>query len=62
MTKIEAIEKVMIDNGGTASLNIIYNNICKYYPTAKDSKEWEAGIRSIFLYGFRFLFSKKVEK
>lgn len=47
MTKIEAIEKVMIDNGGTASLNIIYNNICKYYPTAKDSKEWEAGIRGV---------------
>ena len=47
MTKIEAIEKVMKDNGGTASLNIIYNNICKYYPTAKDSKEWEAGIRGV---------------
>lgn len=35
MTKVEAIEKVMMDNGGTASLEIIYNNICKYYPTAK---------------------------
>lgn len=47
MTKVEAIEKVMIDNGGAASLDIIYNNICKYYPTAKDSKEWEAGIRGV---------------
>lgn len=47
MTKVEAIEKVMNDNGGTASLDIIYNNICKYYPTAKDSKEWEAGIRGV---------------
>lgn len=47
MTKVEAIEKVMIDNGGAASLNIIYSNICKYYPTAKDSKEWEAGIRGV---------------
>lgn len=47
MTKVEAIEKVMKDNGGTASLDIIYNNICKYYPTAKDSKEWEAGIRGV---------------
>lgn len=37
----------MIDNGGAASLDIIYNNICKYYPTAKDSKEWEAGIRGV---------------
>lgn len=47
MTKVEAIEKVMIDNGGAANLDIIYNNICKYYPTAKDSKEWEAGIRGV---------------
>jgi len=47
MTKVEAIENVMKDNGGTASLDIIYNNICKYYPTAKDSKEWEAGIRGV---------------
>lgn len=47
MTKVDAIEKVMMDNGGTASLEIIYNNICKYYPNAKDSKEWEAGIRGV---------------
>lgn len=47
MTKVEAIEKVMEDNGGVASLDIIYNNICKYYPAAKDSKEWEAGIRGV---------------
>lgn len=47
MTKVEAIENVMKDNGGAASLDIIYNNICKYYPTAKDSKEWEAGIRGV---------------
>ena len=30
MTKIDAIEKVMKDNGGTASLSLIYENICKY--------------------------------
>jgi len=47
MTKVEAIEKVMKDNGGAASLEIIYDNICKYYPTAKDSREWEAGIRGV---------------
>lgn len=47
MTKVEAIEHVMKDNGGVATLDIIYNNICKYYPTAKDSKEWEAGIRGV---------------
>lgn len=47
MTKVEAIERIMQDNGGTASLDIIYNNICKYYPTAKNSAEWEAGIRGV---------------
>lgn len=47
MTKVEAIEKVMKDNGGTATLAQIYNNITKYYPTARDSKQWEAGIRGV---------------
>ena len=47
MTKVEAIKKVMEDNNGTASWDILYNNIEKYYPTAKSSIEWEAGIRSV---------------
>lgn len=47
MTKTEAIAKVMEDNGGVASLSLIYDNITKYYPTAKDSKEWEAGLRGV---------------
>ena len=47
MTKVEAIAKVMQDNGGTASLSVIYDNICKYYPTAKVSKDWEAGLRGV---------------
>ena len=47
MTKVEAIVKVMKDNGGAASLDVIYKQICKYYPTAKDSNEWEAGIRGV---------------
>lgn len=47
MTKVEAIEQIMKDNGGTASLNDIYNKICQYYPTAKKSKEWEAGLRGV---------------
>lgn len=47
MTKIEAIQKVMEDNHGTASLEIIYENIEKYYPAAKNSHEWEAGIRGV---------------
>lgn len=47
MTKIDAIEKVMIDNGGSATLQVIYDNIEKYYPTAKASKDWSAGIRGV---------------
>jgi len=47
MTKVDAIEKVMIDNGGTASLQVIYDNIEKYYPSAKVSKDWTAGIRGV---------------
>lgn len=47
MTKVEAIKKVMEDNGGTASWEIIYNNIDKYYPSAKVMKDWKAGIRGV---------------
>lgn len=47
MTKVDAIQKVLEDNNGTASLNIIYNNIEKYYTTVKDSNEWEAGVRGV---------------
>jgi len=47
MTKVEAIKKVMEDNNGVASWDIIYNNFEKYYPTAKLSNEWEAGIRGV---------------
>ena len=47
MTKVEAIKKVLEDNGGAASWKTIYDNIEKYYPTAKQSGEWEAGIRGV---------------
>ena len=47
MTKVKAIKKVMEDNGGTATWDIIYNNIEKYYPAAKEMKEWQAGIRGV---------------
>lgn len=59
MTKIEAILQVLKDNGGTASLDIIYNNITKYYPTARDSREWEAGIRGVL---YRELYKKRYLK
>lgn len=47
MTKVEAIEHVLQDNGGAATWSYIYDNIEKYYPSAKNSKEWEAGIRGV---------------
>lgn len=47
MTKVEAIAKVMEDNGGVASLDVIYDNITKYYPAAKEAKDWEAGLRGV---------------
>ena len=47
MTKVEAIEQVMLDNGGAASLKVIYDNICQYYPSAKESSDWEAGVRGV---------------
>jgi len=47
MTKVEAIKKVMEDNEGTATWNIIYSNIEKYYPAVKEAREWQAGIRGV---------------
>lgn len=47
MTKVEAIERVMRDYGGIATLNIIYSDIEKYYPGAKASAEWQSGIRGV---------------
>ena len=47
MTKVDAIAKVMKDNGGVANLDMIYDNIKKYYPTARDSATWQAGIRGV---------------
>lgn len=47
MTKVEAIKKVLEDNGGIATWEIIYNEIEKYYPEAKSSREWSAGIRGV---------------
>lgn len=47
MTKVEAIAKVMQDNGGLANWVIIYNEIEKYYPTIKQQKAWTAGVRGV---------------
>ena len=47
MTKVEALIKLMKDNGGVASWQLIYDNIEKYYPLAKSSEDWQAGIRGV---------------
>ena len=47
MRKIDAIEKVMLDNGGTASWSVIYDNITKYYPNAKSPSDWKEGLRGV---------------
>jgi len=47
VTKVEAIKKVLEDNGGIATWEIIYNEIERYYPMAKASMEWQAGIRGV---------------
>ena len=47
MTKVQAIKKLMEDNNGIASWSLIYKNIEQYYPNAKQSKEWKAGIRGV---------------
>ncbi|MDR2423738.1 MAG: hypothetical protein LBD59_03325 [Prevotellaceae bacterium] len=48
MTKVEAIKKILEDHKGIATWEIIYNEIEKYYPEAKVSTDWQAGIRGVF--------------
>ena len=47
ITKVEAIEKVMQENGGTATLQDIYNQAGRYYAHVDASKEWKAGLRGV---------------
>lgn len=47
MTKVEAIIEVLRNNGGIATWEIIYNEIENYYPNAKQSRDWRAGIRGV---------------
>jgi hypothetical protein len=47
MTKVEAIKKVLEDNNGIATWQIIYDQIENYYPAAKKSKSWQEGIRGV---------------
>ncbi len=47
MTKVDAIREVLEANNGVATLEIMYNEIEKYYPAAKNSDTWEAGLRGV---------------
>lgn len=47
ITKVEAIKKVMQDNGGIANWRILYNELSKYYPNIKNSIDWKAGVRGV---------------
>lgn len=47
ITKVEAIKKVLEEFNGVATWEQIYHNIEKYYPAAKVSTEWKAGIRGV---------------
>lgn len=47
MTKVEAIKRVLEDNGGIAVWNIIYNQLEKYYPEIKRQIDWKAGVRGV---------------
>lgn len=47
MTKVEAIKRVLEDNGGVAVWNVIYNQLEQYYPNIKNSIDWKAGVRGV---------------
>jgi len=47
MTKVEAIKALMNEHNGIITLEMLYNQIEKYYPNAKLSTEWQAGLRGV---------------
>jgi len=47
VTKVEAIKQLLQANGGVASWKDIYDNIEQYYPAAKVSPDWDAGLRGV---------------
>ena len=46
-TKVQALVWLLRENGGSADWEYIYANIERYYPHAKVSKEWKAGLRGV---------------
>jgi hypothetical protein len=47
ITKVEAIEDIMRDNEGTATLQEIYNRIGSYYHNLNHNTDWQAGLRGV---------------
>lgn len=63
MTKVDAVKKLILKNGGTANWTEIYSKIEKFYPDAKVSEFWQEGLRGIVYremrYGRTFKFVAK---
>ncbi len=53
MTKIEALVQLIVDNGGKADWETIYNQIEQYYPNAKQSLRWQEGLRGVLYRGIK---------
>lgn len=47
VTKVDAIRRVIQKFDGVVNWKQIYENIEEYYPAAKVSREWKAGIRGV---------------
>jgi hypothetical protein len=47
MTKVQALVALFKDQKGKATWSDIYNKIERYYPQAKASTEWKAGLRGV---------------
>ncbi|MEG1669402.1 HNH endonuclease signature motif containing protein [Chryseobacterium sp.] len=47
ITKIQAIKKIILNNGGIADWSTIYTQIENYYPRAKISADWKEGLRGV---------------
>lgn len=47
VTKVQAVAALLKKRGGKATWKEIYDNIEKFYPEAKASTEWQAGIRGV---------------
>jgi len=47
MTKVQAIVKVMQENGGQATLQEIYQKASRYYKGVKAADDWQAGLRGV---------------